>query len=157
MAHRSYEKIGGWLILFTIGLILFPIRAIIYLFAEVLPTFSEDTWARLTTAAGDLYHPIWAPMLIGELIGNVVLIACAGILIVCLFQRRRFVPRLAILFLALNLFFVGIDFYLARFLPIPAVRDISQGYFDLVRSSTAAFIWIPYFIFSKRVKATFTG
>ena len=153
---KKYDKIGGWLIIFAIGLALYPVQAAVSLYAEILPALSSENWLRLTIPGSVSYHPLWAPLLITELVGNGFFLILSIGLIVFFFKRRKFVARLAILFLAANFIFVSLDCYFTQV--ILAVADpLNMGpTINFVRTLVASTIWMVYFIFSKRVKKTFT-
>jgi len=154
-APPNSVAIGGWLILFAIGLVIYPIRSLILLATDLIPAFSGDTWWVLTSPASGHYHPLWAPLLIGELIGNTIFMIFSVSLIILFFVRRKIIPRLTIIFLIANLVFVSIDFYLVRLLPAAAQQADYQALTDWIQTLVACLIWVPYFIISKRVKTTF--
>lgn len=154
-APQQYDKIGGWLILVAIGLIFAPIRLLVVLFKDLLPALSADTWSRLTTPGAEAYHPLWAPLLLFEVIGNCLFILSPIIIAVFFFQRRRFVPRLIIVLLLANLVFVAIDYFAADLIPFVAAQEDMGSLVELIRVLIACAIWVPYFLVSKRVKGTF--
>ncbi|MCJ7547681.1 MAG: DUF2569 domain-containing protein [Deltaproteobacteria bacterium] len=154
-APQQYDKIGGWLILVAIGLIFAPIRLLVVLFKDLLPALSADTWSRLTTPGTEAYHPLWAPLLFFEIIGNCLFILSPIIIAVFFFQRRRFVPRLFIVLLLANLVFVTIDYFAADLIPFVAAQEDLGSLKELIRALIACAIWVPYFLVSKRVKGTF--
>ena len=153
---KKYDQIGGWLIICAIGLALYPVQAVISLYAEVIPALSSENWSRITTPGSDSYHALWAPLLITELIGNGCFLILSTGVVVFFFKRRKFAPRLVIIFLASNFIFVGLDCYFTQV--ILAISDpVNMGpTINFVRTLVASTIWIAYFIFSKRVKRTFT-
>jgi hypothetical protein len=154
-APKQYDKIGGWLILVAIGLIFAPIRLLVVLFKDLLPALSADTWSRLTTPGTEAYHPLWAPLLFFEIIGNCLFILSPIIVAVFFFQRRRFVPRLIIVLLLANLVFVAIDYFAADLIPFVAAQEDLGSLKELIRALIACAIWVPYFLVSKRAKGTF--
>ncbi|HEX9949551.1 MAG TPA: DUF2569 domain-containing protein [Thermodesulfobacteriota bacterium] len=154
-APKQYDKIGGWLILVAIGLIFTPIRLLVVLFKDLLPALSADTWSRLTTPGTEAYHPLWAPLLLFEIIGNCLFILFPIIIAIFFFQKRRFVPRLVIMLLLSNLVFVAIDYFAADLIPFVAAQEDIGSLIELIRVFIGCVIWVPYFLVSKRVKATF--
>jgi uncharacterized membrane protein YqgA involved in biofilm formation len=154
--NKDYDKIGGWLIICAIGLVLYPVQAVVSLFTEIMPALSSENWSRLTIPGSDSYHPLWAPLLIAELIGNGCFLILSTGLIVYFFKQRKFVPRLATLFLAANFIFVGLDCYFTQVV-LSTTAPTSMGpTINFVRTLVASIIWITYFHFSQRVKRTFT-
>jgi len=152
---KKYDKIGGWLILCAIGLVLYPVQTVVSIYTEVIPALSAEKWSLLTSPHSVAYHPLWAPLLIMEMIGNLCFLALSICVLVNFFKRRKFVPQLIILFLAANLIFVGLDYYfLQRVLSSTDPGNMAPT-INFVRTLVASIIWISYFIFSKRVKRTF--
>jgi hypothetical protein len=154
-APKQYDKIGGWLLVVAIGLIFAPLRLLVVLFKDLLPTLSTDAWSRLTTPGTEAYHPLWAPLLLFEIIGNCLFILFPIIIAVFFFQRRRFVPSLIIVLLLANLVFVTIDYFAADLIPFVAAQEDIGSLLEVIRVLIASAIWVPYFLVSKRVKATF--
>lgn len=155
VALKSYDKIGGWLTLVAIGLIFAPLRILLFTFKDIIPVFKPETWSTLTTPTSEAYHSLWAPVLIGELVGNLFFVVFGIILAVLFFQRRKIVPKLAIIFLLTNLGFVVADSLVAGMIPAVAQQDNASTVKEVVRGVVGAAIWVPYFIMSKRVKGTF--
>ena len=68
---NKYDKIGGWLILCAVGLMLYPVQTAVSLFTDIIPALSANNWYILTSPDSVSYHPLWGPLLIMELVGNV--------------------------------------------------------------------------------------
>jgi hypothetical protein len=153
---KKYEKIGGWLILCAVGLLLYPMQTAVSLFTEIFPALSENNWFILTSPDSVSYHPLWGPLLIMELVGNICFLVFSIPVISFFFTRRKFVPKLAVVFIASNLIFVGLDYYLARVTLLKSGSVNLESLVNFIRTLVASIIWISYFLFSKRVKKTFT-
>jgi len=150
-----YGKIRGWLILPAIGLIVNPVRLLILVAKDLWPEFSGETWTILTTPGTRAYHPLWGPVLIFELVGNIVFVIGSILIAVFFFQKRKFVPKLIIVFLLSNLAFVAVDHLGANAIPFIANQSDAKSLKEIVRVVIACSIWVPYFLRSKRVKGTF--
>jgi Protein of unknown function (DUF2569) len=153
---NKYNKIGGWLILCAVGLLLFPVQTAVSLFTDIIPALSGNNWFILTSPDSVSYHPLWGPLLIMELVGNVGFLGFSIPVISFFFTRRKFVPKLAVVFIASNLIFVGLDYYLTRIILIKSDPVNLESIANFIRTLVASLIWISYFLFSKRVKKTFT-
>src|SRR5210317_2629568 len=105
--ENTYQKIGGWLILCAIGLILYPVQTMVFLITELIPAMSPENWSALTSSTSPYYHSFFAPLVIVELVGNICFFIFSICLVVFFFQQRKYTPKLIILFLAGNLIFVG--------------------------------------------------
>jgi hypothetical protein len=154
---KEPSGLGGWLILPMLGLIFLPFKLGAMLATTFWPIFSEGSWEVLTTPGGEAYHALWAPLLIFEIIGNSTFLIAAIVLLVFFFQKYHRFPKLMILFLSLNLAFVGIDFFAVDLIPTAAAEPDPESTKELIRVFVGAAIWIPYFLKSVRVKNTFTN
>lgn len=154
--NEKYDKIGGWLIICAIGLALYPVQAAVSLYSNIFPALSLENWSRLTLPGSVSYHPFWAPLLITELIGNGCFLILSTCVVVFFFKQRKFVPRLATLFLAANFIFVGLDCYFTQVILATADPTNMGPTINFVRTLVASIIWITYFHLSQRVKRTFT-
>ncbi len=149
------KGIGGWLILVVIGLVISPIRISQFMLTTYWPIFRDGTWSVLTTPGTEAYHALWAPLIFFEIIGNLGSIALALVTLWFLVRKSRRTPNLAIGWLIWATAFVVIDFFAADLIPAVAAQSDPDSVKELVRSIVGAAIWVPYFLVSKRVKATF--
>lgn len=148
--------IGGWLILFIIGLVLAPIRMGSILATDFLPLFKDGTWQALTTPGSEHYHAMWGPLLAFEIAGNLGTLVGALAVLLFLSRKSRLTPRIAIAWLAFNLAVMIGDHILVQTVPVVAEQGTDpEGLAELARSAIGALIWIPYWLVSKRVKQTF--
>jgi hypothetical protein len=154
-AKGAYEKIGGWLVLLAIGLVLNPIRLLVIMGRDFLPLFLSGGWSVLTTPGTTAYHPLWAPVLMFEIGGNTALLGFSVLVAVFFFQKRKLLPRLMIAFLLVNFLLVAADYFVADLLPSVASQKDPEATMELARALIAGVIWVPYFVVSKRVKRTF--
>lgn len=147
--------IGGWLVLPLLGLLLTPLRIAYTLYNDMWPVFSEGYWEVLTTPTSEAYHRFWATLIIFEVIGNLVLILFTLAALWFFLRKSRHAPLMMIIWLVFNLAFVAADFFLAELIPTLAEQSDPESVKELIRAVIGAAIWIPYFLVSKRVKATF--
>ena len=147
--------IGGWLILVILGLIVSPLRITYLLLTIHWPIFRDGTWHTLTTPGSPAYHHLWAPLLAYEIIGNLIAIVLALVTLVMLLRKSKRTPAFAIGWFAYGAAFVAVDFFVADLIPFVAQHPDPDDIKELARGVVAAAIWIPYFLVSKRVKATF--
>lgn len=150
------QGLGGWLILPALGLIIMPIRMLLLLHSDFLPIFTEGHWEVLTTPGSEVYHHLWAPYLIFELVSNLAFIAFDLVLVYLFFTRSYRFPRLMIIYLLSNAIFVVGDFFLGDLIPFIAEQPTDMETIkEVVRTVIGTCIWVPYFLVSKRVKNTF--
>jgi len=153
--EKNLEGIGGWLILLAIGMVVTPIRLIMLMNTIYPEIFSTGVWEALTTRGSDAYNPLWAPILIGEILIN------SGLLLVWLYIAYKFLtksrdfPRFYIGIAVFSLLFVVADAFAVKLvLPNEPAFD-PDTIQELMRSVTMVVVWVPYVLVSKRVKATF--
>jgi hypothetical protein len=147
--------LGGWLVLVAIGLFVTPVRLALFLSQTFLPIFRDGMWERLTTPGPAPYHPLWGPLLIGEIAINSVFILLAIYLLFLYFRRSWRFPRLYMTLLISSLVFIVADsFAVGIVAPSQGVMDPAT-IAEIGKSLIVAAIWVPYMIFSKRVRNTF--
>ncbi len=150
------EKIGGWLILSLLSLIITPIRMSFELYKNFVPMFSNGQWEALTTPGSEYYHSLWAPLLLTEIFTNVFILAFTIYTLVFFLKKSKRVPKLMITWMSLNLVTLVLDMVFANQIPsIAAQGSDPEANRELIRAVISSSIWIPYFLVSKRVKATF--
>ncbi len=153
--HPAPSGLGGWLILVGLGLIVAPIRQLNLLVQTYPPIFRDGAWEVLTTPGSDAYHPLWAPLLIGEIAVNLAFVGAGIVLIVFFFQHSHKFPTLYIVVAIASVLFIITDAWLGSLvLPDEPMFDPDTAR-ELGRSVFAVAVWVPYMLVSKRVKNTF--
>ena len=154
-ATGARPAVGGWLQFFLIGLVISIVRSAMSLFTDFVPLFSEGAWANLTTPDSPAYHALWAPLIGFEMASTVVLALAAWGVALLIVKRLPQAPKFAIGLLLLTLVVQLIDFALLQ--QIESVREtaMAQTLPAIAVATLTSALWIPYFLRSKRVKATF--
>ena len=149
------QGLGGWLILVAIGLCLAPLVRIVTLSQNWEGYFSAHVWQTCALPQGASYHPLFGPMLIFELLGNIVLLGL-NLLAACLFfAKRKAFPRLFILFILCLAAFLILDDVGCALIPSLQSTAAATDHTDATRATIYAMIWSLYMLKSRRVKATF--
>ncbi len=148
--------LGGWLVLPAIGLVLRPL-ALLFNLRRVLNTyFDQRIWITYMSPESAAYHPATGGMIQFELAGNLSLIAFSLLAAILFFQCRRSLPTVIIAMLATTPLFLLSDHLLCDQFEIGTSGGVnSQTLQNIYQAAGAALLWIPYFLLSKRVKATF--
>ncbi len=149
----AYSGIRGWLILVAIEICVGPLARLNDLTVGHM-AYSAGSWASLTGPGSADYHRLWAPVLLSSALGEVLFLGLGVLLIVMFFRRRRIFPRVYVCALAGTAVFLGVVLLMISQLPVDE-STTRQAVRVLGRSVVQAVIWIPYFLVSKRVKATF--
>jgi hypothetical protein len=150
----AVSGIGGWLYLVAIGLCLTPIRLGTEIVRGLRP-FDPATWHAVTTPGTRAYHPLFGPLIVGELVANAALLVWAIVLLYLFFAKRRAFPAVMIAFLIVRLLIQVADMLVAKMIPAAAAAVGPAVYGALAGGVLVVLIWVPYFIKSRRVHATF--
>lgn len=154
---KEIEGLGGWLILVGIGVVITPLRLIHFVYTTYWPIFDQGIWSVLTDPSSESYHPLWGPLLLGEVVTNMALIIASFYLIFLFFTKRALFPKLYIGIVIVTLAFIPLDAWLAAFvLPNEPMFD-PETIKEFVRTLIVALVWIPYMMVSKRVRVTFVN
>jgi hypothetical protein len=149
------KGLGGWLILPAIGLFIALLGMITYFNTVSVLISGEGVWSSLTTPGSEAYHPLWAPVIVSEMVANICLVLFDVALIFLFFMKSHRFPVLMVTFIAANLLYVVGDLIVVGFIPAVTTADHARAIGELARAIGGAIIWIPYFLVSKRVKNTF--
>lgn len=151
---QMISGLGGWLVLVQIGLYA-TMLILIFQVMSSATIFGDGTWELLTSKGSIMYHALWQPLILFEVIYNVLLFAFCIFLLVCLYSKKKILPRLMIIYFGINLLVVVVDYALLMQIPFARELDDASSIKEIIRAAGTCLIWIPYFIRSVRVKNTF--
>jgi hypothetical protein len=146
-------QVGGWLIIPTIGLFLSPFMLGYHIYTSDF--FDLSSWQYISSIESAGYDPYWMVAFILELFINLLFIIYSLFLILLLVNRRTTFPRHYIILRVLNLLLVFADFILVSQIDNPNFTSSSSSVTELSKAIFGAAIWIPYMLYSERVKNTF--
>ena len=148
-------KIGGFLIVVAIGLVLSLLKNLEALAWSLIPLRGE-VWERLTTPGSGVYHPNWKPALVFGIISASVTLALNAILLVLFFRKHRFFPKFTVAAIPVIFVLMLVGYYLEGLVPaIAETAAYGKQWHALIVKFLALHLWIPYFVISDRVKRTF--
>lgn len=149
--------IGGWLILPAISLVIRPFT-LLYTFSTTANAyFNARVWESLATPGLATYRPGFISLLVFELAGNTSVISLTVIAAVFFFRTKRQAPKLMIAVLLAMAALHIIDAIGNHWVGNADGESSAQTTSDLIRVIVPAAIWVPYFLVSRRVKATFVN
>lgn len=159
---KNYQGIGGWLLIPLFGIIINILLNFYYVYTEMfLPITSEEIQFMISPPvpySDSTYLQVTGTFLF-SIIGIVIFQILGFFLLLKFLLKSKDAPKLYILWCACNITFQIIILTLISFLPAVAEAlsrsDYMESIKELSKTISAAFIWIPYFIVSKRVKNTF--
>lgn len=148
----------------VIGLFLSCLASVYFLFAGVIPLLRS--WSVLTSPDSASYHPLFGPYIGFTIFMDVAILVVSIFLLVLVFKRKRILPKIIIHVYAFFLFMTLVDFvavvtFIDQFMAQRGFADeastlVTQGIAGVVvRGLIVCGIWIPYFLYSKRVRDTF--
>ncbi len=153
---NTQKHIGGWLILVAIGITVTPLRVCYDMFNS--PEFyNSNVWNNLIGIDTSTRNLLTGLLMIVEMLYNFTFLVFSLLVVFLFYNRRTILPRFAIILFSTAIIFLIID-TCAAFTLNPQVytaSDRQAGYEEITRELISASIWIPYFIYSKRVKQTF--
>ncbi len=149
------KGLGGWLILVGIGVVIAPFRLAYEFGPMYYSIFTDGTFEILTTPGTEVYHSLWAPLLIGEALCNSLLVLATVYLVYLFFTKHYLFPKVYIAIVAFSLFFIPLDAWVGSFVITDEPMFTPEITKEFVRTLVGAVIWVPYMLVSKRVKATF--
>ncbi len=153
-SQAAPSGIGGWLLLMAAGVCLTPIRIAAEIVKGLRP-LEPTTWHAVTTPGTRAYHPLFGPLIVGELVVNAALLIWAGVLAYLFFTRRRSFPGAMIAFMITRVAVQAADAGVALMIPAAAAAMGPAAFGGLVSGVIVAAIWVPYLIKSRRVELTF--
>jgi hypothetical protein len=159
MENGHLKGIGGWLILVLIGLII-SLISVAGTLTDTMNLYKPEVWHTITTYGSEAYHPLFGTWIIYETALNIFVIIFTICLLILMFRKSRLFPKLMIFYFVSAVFLQGIDYYLSYIVltDLPNVSKalgVSPSLEGVMRSAVQGAVWVPYFIRSKRVKATF--
>jgi hypothetical protein len=147
--------LGGWLILVAIRVVAQPFRLGAELLQIFAPIFRDGTWEILTTPGSDQYHPLWAGFIIFEILGNLGFLIAGCALVFLFFSKSRLFPKTFIAYLLINLCMLILDAWLGSFVITDEPMFDPDTTKALFTTLMGVVIFVPYMMFSKRVRNTF--
>ncbi|MCL2022224.1 MAG: DUF2569 domain-containing protein [Betaproteobacteria bacterium] len=118
-----------------------------------LTILAVGQWNVLTTPGSESYHPLWAPLILFKIGGNLVGATLVGYLLHLFFKKSRRFPRFFIVCMMAKIVFLITGYFVADL--IPAAADSDKGLWQISFTIIGASVCIPYILRSKRVKNTF--
>ncbi len=137
------EGIGGWLILVAIGLAVAPFRSMHGIYVDLHVLYGSKFQYALS-----LHHGL-AGLILYEAVTNSFFLFALITLNYLFYDRRKTFPSLMITYLAVQLVLGLIDHLAAL------QFSTHQSPTAVLGNFVAAAVWIPYYLKSERVKATF--
>jgi len=154
-SNKEYDRIGGWLILIGIGLILSPMKIIWLVFPLYWSVYSGGSWEAWTTPGTDAYNPILASIVVSEIIANILLLIGWVSTGYSFLLKEKIFPKKYIYLLLFGLIFILADAIAIRIaIPSEPIFD-GETQKDLIKSTIACLVLIPYMLNSERVRGTF--
>ena len=131
------------------------------LIGDILPIITENQWEILATPGSEYFHPSWRPKLIFDVVTVFSAISYGTFAIWAYLRNKSYTPIVMIIWFILITTIFGVDYLYILYhmfelfdYEIPEMVHGEYRY-AFMQWIFWSLIWIPYFIFSKRVKFTF--
>ncbi len=152
MPIQQYSEVGGWMILFLIGLCISVLRSIYELFSS--ESFLNAHFLEMVSSG--IENKSLLQFFIVFILTYLPIEITSSVFIIYYFLKRRdFIPLVIVLFLIFNLSVQLITVLILEKLNADAT-ELRTMYSDVFRILFSFIIWGTYFYRSKRVKGTFT-
>lgn len=149
-------KIRGFLIVVAIGLVVSFLQNLGQLFAAFLPFMRPEIWERLTSPEWTSYHPNWKLVMLFQLFAGSTMVGLNLVALFLFFSKGKAFPRFIVFTIPAIFVLAFVDHYLSGSIPaIVESKEYSEAGRKLIVRFVALHVWIPYFLVSKRVSATF--
>jgi hypothetical protein len=145
MVHGS--PIGGWLVLFAIGVSIAPLR-LLYDFVMQPSLLAGNAWM---ACLGSKQYGLFSYLLFAH-VYNVFKLLFSGLLITLFFQRRSSFPLLMTIQMASGFAMTVADEFISQAI---SAGGTAANLKEIGRALLSVVIWIPYLHMSERVKETF--
>jgi transglutaminase-like putative cysteine protease len=152
---KSYKGIRGWLIIPAIALIASLLRVPWEVASTLIPPFKQSVWDSVTTPGLQTYHPMFAPVLIMELVINIAIIILSIITAIYFFRKMHQTRLFIIILLIASPSVLFFDSLMVNLAGLTAYNTNIFHTDEILRTSLFSLIWIFYFIRSRRVRVTF--
>ncbi len=148
---------GGWMIMLSLGLIFVFAHSLSRIWTEYLPVFQPENLNVYTLPASEYFVPYISGLLFAELALSFLFSVALAFLLILLFKRSRYFPRLfvftmlshLILLTAIALIFDAVT----ADIQYPDEIGITEG--EFYSSIYVTVVWGSYVLLSRRVYNTF--
>jgi hypothetical protein len=146
------------ILLLGISLALAALQLLHFIVGTYALIFDESWWYGLTTPGEPEYDPDWKLVVGLELLMGLAMVPLLAAVLVSFARRQKAFIRLAILWLAALFLVAIVDNNLIALIPaLHKDGTLNESAYDALRAGFAALVWIPYLMFSKRIKRVFVG
>lgn len=152
---KRYYGFGGWLIVYFIGITYQLYGNILTAIKSYKFTKTED-YINLITPGSDSYNSFWEITIYFEIAAALVLSLITVAVIYFCIRKSKMFRIFSILFISLMILFNFMDVLALLIIQNSYNETLFEHPYDgLYKSFMYAIVWIPYFIFSKRVRNTY--
>lgn len=157
IVEKKYYGFGGWLIIYLIGLTYQFYGNLRTAYLNYIFTKSAD-FTYLITPGSDSFNSFWEITIYFEIFAAVILsFLTLFILYFCIRKSKNF-RLFSIIFISLMLVTNLIDLIALLIIQNSYTESLFEHPYDgTYKSFMYAIVWIPYFIFSRRVKNTYVN
>ncbi len=154
---KKYPNLGGWLILPLIGLFISPIALIYSLFEYIIAIDKDLIYIFISGMYSTKEIIEYGLFIFIDIFLNIFSLIYCILIITLLINKRSSFPKLMIAFYIISVLMSIYEIWALNYLDLSTEAELQSTRTTLSRSVVGAAVWIPYFIFSKRVNGTFVN
>lgn len=155
VTDKHLQGLSGWLILPAFGLVVRPFILGAAIYGGHESYYTQRVWLAVMSADSSAYQPGLGFLILFELAGNLSMLALSVIACALFFRSKRQLPKVMVALLCGTAVFMLIDYAWGNSLTLADRSGLDQSLKTAGQSIFAAVIWVPYFLKSRRVIATF--
>ncbi len=147
---------GGWLYSYS-GFVLFLFFVALKAVNDNYLLIHTPEYEQITTFGSEYYNALLHPTIIMEIVAQLIIAILVLFIAYSCIKMKRIFKHLSIAMFSVLLIFNVVDLFLLLSIQnsYPAKLLDNSTYDGVITSFVLFVIWIPYFLFSKRVKNTF--
>lgn len=153
--ERRLQGLGGWLLLVGFGICASLVARLVQFGQNWDGYFLMNVWQSYALPSSESYHPLYGPLLIFEVLGNLLMFGVNLLLIGLFFSKRRLFPTVYIALMVSNTLFLLVDEIVGNQIPFVKEQAGNASSRELIRSIGQGVLWCTYMLKSRRVRLTF--
>jgi hypothetical protein len=160
--EKTYDSIGGWLILVAFGLVITPFAFLVEIVVQFKDSFALDYYSVFFSTDSASYSPLKGYYLVFANLGNIFFLVSSVFLAILFFKQKSSFRVYFVFFRLINFVFLLIDLLVIYILNKDSADYTDQNLItsqttEIIKMFVQSCIWVPYIWYSERSRHTFTS